>query len=229
MRQLASASALLLALCAAAAAFAAGAPSFDCAKARTAVEKAICADGALAEQDASIARNFSRARKAFDAATAKALAADQRWFVQVRDEAYASPPGSDTPQKELADRLKYRDAFLASLVLKRRQGFEGEWENLAGGFSVRKQPDGRLSFDGSAAHPENGRWVCDVRGVGAVKGDALVIEPPDADGWTLTLVRKGSRMMLTENPPAGTGGAAGPPYCGLNGALGGAYFPVSRP
>lgn len=211
------------------AAWAAGRPSFDCAKARSPVEKAICADGALADQDASIGNRFGKARKSFDAATAKALTEDQRWFVQVRDEAYASPPGDGTPQKELADRLKYRDDFLASLVFKWRQGFEGDWENLAGGISIRKQPDGSLSFDGSAAHPENGRWVCDVRGVGAVKGGALVVETIDAEGWTLTLVRKGAGLALAERAPAGAEDAAGRPYCGLNGALGGVYFPVSRP
>ena len=53
------------------AAWAAGRPSFDCAKARSPVEKAICADGALADQDASIGNRFGKARKSFDAATAK--------------------------------------------------------------------------------------------------------------------------------------------------------------
>lgn len=228
MKRLACASVLLSVFCSAAT-WASGKPSFECARARTAVEKAICADGGLAEQDASIAKHFSKARMTFDPATGKALTEDQRWFVQVRDEAYASPPGSDSPQKELADRLKYRDAFLMSLVLKRRQGFEGDWENLAGGISIKRQPDGRLSFDGSAAHPENGRWVCDVRGVGAVKNNTLFVETVDAEGWTLKLSRKGYGLVLSETPPAGAADAAGRPYCGLNGALGGVYYPVSRP
>ncbi len=228
MKRLACAAVLITVICSPAA-WASGKPSFDCAKARTATEKAICADGGLAEQDASIAKHFSRARMTFDPATGKALTEDQRWFVQVRDEAFATPPGNDTPQRELADRLKYRDAFLMSLVLKRRQGFEGDWENLAGGISIKRQPDGRLSFDGSAAHPENGRWVCDVRGVGAVKNNAMVVETEDAEGWTLTLARKGYGLVLSESPPAGAAAATGRPYCGLNGALGGVYYPVSRP
>jgi len=228
MNRLATGMMLCVVLCSPAA-WAASKPSFDCAKARTAVEKAICADGGLAEQDASIARHFSKARMTFDPATGKALTEDQRWFVKVRDEAYASPPGGDAPQKELADRLKYRDAFMTSLVLKRRQGFEGDWENLAGGISIKRQPDGSLAFDGSAAHPENGRWVCDVRGVGAVKNNALVVETVDAEGWSLTLSRKGYGLVLAEIPPAGAADAAGRPYCGLNGALGGVYYPVSRP
>jgi uncharacterized protein YecT (DUF1311 family) len=228
MKRLACAVVLISVICSPAA-WASGKPSFDCAKARTAVEKAICADGGLAEQDASIAKHFGKARMTFDPATGKALTEDQRWFVQVRDEAFASPPGNETPQRELADRLKYRDAFLMSLVLKRRQGFEGDWENLAGGISIKREPDGRLSFDGSAAHPENGRWVCDVRGLGDVKNNAMVVETVDADGWTLTLSRKGYGLVLSESPPAGTAEATGRPYCGLNGALGGVYYPVSRP
>ncbi len=222
----AGACALLIAFCVPAA-WAADKPSFDCAKARTAVEKAICADGALAAQDASIASRYSKARKAFDPAAAQALAQDQRYFVQVRDEAYASPSGSDTPQQELADRMKYRDAFLASLSAKRRQGFEGDWENLAGGFSIKKLADGRLAFDGSAAQPLNGRWLCAVEGVGTVKGNTLVVETTDAEGWRLTLVRKGAGVELAEASP--TGAPAGRPYCGLNGALQGVYFPVARP
>ncbi|KRC84585.1 hypothetical protein D3C85_367070 [compost metagenome] len=228
MRPITFASALLFALCGSAA-LAAGKPSFDCARARTNVEKAICADGALAAQDASIAKNFGKARKAFDAATAKALTQDQRYFVQVRDDAYAAASDGGTPGKELADRLKYRDAFLASLALKPRQGFEGVWENLAGGFSVKKQADGSLVFDGSAAHPQNGRWVCDVQGIGTVKGDTLVVQTSDAEGWILTLVRKGAGVELSESPPSGAANSAGRPYCGLNGGLVGAYFPVAKP
>jgi len=228
VNRLAAGFALSIMLCSSAA-WATGKPSFDCARARTAVEKAICADSGLAEQDASIAKHFGKARMTFDPATGKALTEDQRWFVKVRDEAYASPPGNDPPQKELAERLKYRDAFLSSLVLKRRQGFEGDWENLAGGISIKRQPDGSLAFDGSAAHPENGRWVCDVRGAGAVKNNAVVIETVDAEGWTLTLSRKGYGLVLSENPPAEAADAASRPYCGLNGALGGVYYPVSRP
>ncbi|EHK68203.1 lysozyme inhibitor LprI family protein [Achromobacter arsenitoxydans] len=226
MKCLARASVLLIALCAQTA-WAANKPSFDCAKARSAVEKAICADGALAAQDASIASHYSKARKSFDAAAAQALAQDQRYFLQVRDEGYASPSGGDTPQKELADRMKYRDAFLASLTAKRRPGFEGEWENLAGGFSVKKLADGRLAFDGSAAHPLNGRWLCAVEGIGTVKGNTLVVETTDADGWTLTLVRKGAGVELAESSP--TGAPASRPYCGMNGGMQGVYFPVIRP
>ena len=157
MKRHACLSALLFSL-AATSAWAAPKPSFDCAKARTSVEKAICADDGLAAQDASVGKNYNRARKSFDPEAAKALTQDQRYFVQVRDDSYAEPFGSGTPAEELANRLKYRDAFLASLSLKKRAGFEGDWENLAGGFSVKKQADGSLLVDGSAAHPQNGRW-----------------------------------------------------------------------
>lgn len=228
MKRHACLSALLFSL-AATSAWAAPKPSFDCAKARTSVEKAICADDGLAAQDASVGKNYNRARKSFDPEAAKALTQDQRYFVQVRDDSYAEPFGSGTPAEELANRLKYRDAFLASLSLKKRAGFEGDWENLAGGFSVKKQADGSLLFDGSAAHPQNGRWLCDISGIGRVQGKALVVEPADAEGWTLTLVRKGAGVELTESPPGGGKLGLGPPYCGLNGALSGVYFPVAKP
>ncbi|HBL65791.1 MAG TPA: hypothetical protein DDZ58_07635, partial [Achromobacter sp.] len=67
---------------------------------------------------------------------------DQRYFVGVRNEDYAEPGSAAERVESLSDRLKYRDAFLASLVLTPRQGFEGSWDNLAGGITIVRQADG---------------------------------------------------------------------------------------
>ncbi|AYD66021.1 hypothetical protein DVB37_20410 [Achromobacter sp. B7] len=219
----------VVALAMAAPAGAAPQPSFDCAKATADVDRAICASDALATQDASIARRFAEAKKAFDADTARALTQDQRYFVGVRNEDYAVPGSAAERVESLSDRLKYRDAFLASLVLTPRQGFEGSWDNLAGGITIVRQADGKLMVEAQAAQPQNARWLCDASGVATVKGDTLVVEADDPGGWTLTLSRKGAALVVVDTPPAKDKAAGGPPYCGMNGALGGVYFPVRQP
>ena len=212
---------------------AAPAPSFDCARASSGAEQAICASDALAAQDASIASHFDEAKKAFDAAAVKALTQDQRDFVLMRgheyDELNVKDPEARTAR--LSSRLQQRDAFLASLVLTPRKGFEGTWNNLTGGFTVTRRPDGRLWFDGKTTHPRDGRWLCQVSGEAKRKGDALVITPADEDGsgWTLTLTRLGAAVNVAERPPAKRVAGYWAPYCGMNGTLGGVFFPVRQP
>ncbi|ESZ36167.1 lysozyme inhibitor LprI family protein [Mesorhizobium sp. L2C067A000] len=54
-----------------------GKPSFDCAKAASVAEKAICADPTLAQADADVAKNYAALLKRLDAHAGKALRDDQ--------------------------------------------------------------------------------------------------------------------------------------------------------
>lgn len=210
---------------------AATAPSFDCARASSGAEKAICASDALAAQDASVARHFAQAKQAFDAAAVKALTQDQRDFLFMRSHEYDEVNDAAARTARLSSRLTQRDAFLASLLLTPRQGYEGVWKNLTGGFTVTRRPNGRLWFEGKTAHPRDGRWICQVSGEAKRKGDALVITPADEDGsgWTLTLTRLGAAVNVAERPPAKRVAGYWAPYCGMNGTLGGVFFPVRQP
>lgn len=199
-------------------------PSFDCAKARTGAEKAICANPQLAALDVSIARRYSEARKSLDATTAEALLQDQRYFTKVRDDAFEKPFDKDKPIEELASRLKYRDAFLASLDLAERKGFTGRWRNLSGEITLWKKPDGAILYEGSAAQPHNGSWSCNVEADGKAKGDRLQVKSVDTKGWVLNVQRQGDGLVVKEQPPGA--GASGPPYCGKNGTLAGTFFPI---
>lgn len=62
-------------------------PSFDCARAATRVEKAICDDGMLASLDRLVARALRFAQDA-DPAGAEALRAEQRRWLEARDAAF---------------------------------------------------------------------------------------------------------------------------------------------
>lgn len=199
-------------------------PSFDCAKARTGAEKAICASPQLAALDASIAKRYDEARKSLDAATAEALLGDQRYFAKVRDDAFEKAFDKDKPIEELATRLKHRDAFLASLDLAERKGFTGRWRNLSGEITLWKKPDGDILYEGSADQPHTGSWSCNVEASGKANGEHLRVKSVDTKGWVLNLKRQGYALVIEEQPPGA--GASGPPYCGANGTLAGTFFPI---
>lgn len=61
-------------------------PSFDCAKAASAAEKAICADPALAQADADVAKTYAAVLKTLDPHAGKALRDDQSDFIAYRDQ-----------------------------------------------------------------------------------------------------------------------------------------------
>lgn len=199
-------------------------PSFDCAQARKDVEKAICANPQLAALDASIAKRYNEARKALDANTAEALLRDQRGFSKVRDDAFEKPFEKDKPIEELATRLKYRDAFLASLDLAERKGFSGRWRNLSGEITLWKKPDGNILYEGSTEQPRTARWSCNVEADGKVEGERLRVKSVDTKGWVLDLQRQGAALVVQEQSPGA--GSSTPPYCGANGSLGGTFFPI---
>ncbi|MBK9340861.1 MAG: DUF1311 domain-containing protein [Rhodoferax sp.] len=69
------------------------APSFDCAKARTTAERAICASADVSQLDSEIADAYKTAltRLRADANAVEALKADQRIFMRYRDDSSATP------------------------------------------------------------------------------------------------------------------------------------------
>lgn len=81
-----------------------GKPSFDCAKARAPVEKAICADPALADLDREIATVFARRVRDADADGAAALRRTQQQFLAARASSFGRP-GYDL-RAEMAARLR---------------------------------------------------------------------------------------------------------------------------
>ena len=83
----------------------AGKPSFDCRKARRPVEKAICADPALADLDREIvASTFRTVREAQESRQARELQRDQDQFIARRNAEFGKP-GYDL-QKAMRERLR---------------------------------------------------------------------------------------------------------------------------
>lgn len=206
---------------------AAAAPSFDCAKASTPVEKSICGNSRLADQDAAIAQQFKAVRGELDAEAAKALVSDQKYFLSVRDKAYAEPYVQSTPFEALTDTMRYRLAFLKAINPKPAAGFVGKWRNIEGEIEITQNSRGELLVSANSAQPYNGRWVCDLSGVATVSGDALSVTYRDGEPWVLTLTRRGAVLVARETPPVGgKNDGFGPPFCGMNGSFYGDWFAV---
>lgn len=203
------------------------APSFNCAKASTPVEKSLCANSILGNEDAAVAQQFKVVRDKLDADAAKALVKDQRYFLSVRDESYAEPYTTSTPYEALLTGMRSRLAFLKAINPQPAPGFVGKWKNLTGEIEITQGADGQLKVEANAARPYTGQWVCDLSGKGVVSGDSLNVTYQDGLPWVLSLTRRGAVLVANEIPAPGDKDVGfGPPFCGMNGSLRGEWFAV---
>lgn len=90
-------------------------PSFNCKRAVTEAELAICASTTLAAQDRAIASLYNRVRAATPQARRAALRADQQQFLRARDNCYG-PEGNgiDCLEGSLAERVRELNRWLRS-------------------------------------------------------------------------------------------------------------------
>lgn len=203
------------------------APSFNCAKASTPVEKSLCGNSILGNLDGEIAKQYKEVRGKLDAEAAKALKRDQSYFLSVRDQGYAEPFVNTTPYAMIQTAMKSRLAFLKSINPQPAAGFAGKWRNVEGEIEVKQAADGSYTVEANSAQPYNGRWVCDISGKAEVSGDSLNLTYKDGPPWVLSLKRRGPVMEVNEIIPQGVANEGfGPPFCGMNGSLKGDWFNV---
>lgn len=198
-------------------------PSFDCAKARTPVERGLCADPAAARTDSAIAHLYARLLPRFSAEAAQGLREDQRWFVGVRDAAYERAEPGERAQV-LREQLDGRLKDLQRIREFPAKGLAGDWTNFAGGLEIRRDAGGAYRVRGNAAHPLDGRWVCDAE-VSGQGSDERAIARADGDdsGSALELSRIGNALRVRELDAKGQPHPASE-FCGHNGSLDGWYF-----
>lgn len=222
---------LLLPLLALPAAAAAGKarPSFDCGKAATPAEKAICADPAAADADRAIARSFADALAGADPAVAKALREDQRYFLDVRDGLAADEVSRNAAERreDLRLTLQQRAKMLAHLDLRSGSDYAGTWRNTEGAIVVTRLKDGTYSVSANTAQPYDGRWVCGVDADGSVADGQLQATPEGETHWMLTADRHGPMISVKETTTGDDSTLH--QFCGLNGSLDGDYFHVNEP
>lgn len=196
-------------------------PSFNCARASTPSEHAICADPRLGRLDRQLADRYVAVRGAMTPALREALTRDQRRFLGARDEWQEnSTRGGFRDFDGLAARMDGRIAFLDQLRTRPTTHLQGLWRNAAGAVEIRTLEKGQVSVEINAAHPVNARWLCNVSGRGQV-GDRTITIDGD-DGWRVRLSLDRGALKVEELSPGGQGGSR--PYCGANGYVEGAYF-----
>jgi uncharacterized protein YecT (DUF1311 family) len=214
------AAAVIAALAAAGPGLAAERPSFQCAKAATATEKAICANDRLARLDRAIAAAYRRLNAELSPEH-EAFGKEQSEFLKNRDAC-----GADTSC--LASRMEGRRAALALEPAKDdpRGAFVGRFRDPIGLMIVRRRFDGAFELTGSKADP-GARWMCDISGriQKVERGVATVEAGEEGDSHPVFLTMKGDTLVVAEDPDRRLAGYT----CGANGSIEGEYRRVPGP
>lgn len=199
-------------------------PSFDCRRASTPTEHAICADPALGRMDRQMAERYGALRRALPPMAREALTRDQRRFIGARDEWQEnSTRGGFRDFGDLGERMRGRIQLLGMMRTRPERRLAGGWSNAAGTVQLTPAGDGTVRVDFSAAHPVNARWLCEVAGQAKPVNGVLTID--GTEGWEIRIRLRDGYLQVEEiEPRSGEGGVR--PYCGANGYLEGAYFGV---
>jgi hypothetical protein len=207
---------------------AASGPSFDCKRARTEAETAICRDAGLAALDRDVAAAHRQAldRVRPDRALQAALRRDQVMFDLGREGALGYPGGG------LAPYLQSRRAWLDAVAAP-RASLEGVWISGAGSLTVERRDGGLFGVVAKGDDPVRGSYTCEFSGIGRLKAGAIEAswdtkdgaEEDGAEGWTLRLRRNGGLLRIEQRRNGSEATAA--PFCGVHGSLEGTYLPAS--
>lgn len=216
--------ALTLLLLPASAAAADDGPSFDCGKAASRVEKAICADRILAGYDRDLAAIYGALRAALDDQGKAALKSGQRaWLTGERNACEASKATADLTAEEarifcLRAAYEGRLVRLAELLEQALDGaapgagWSGDYGyddgNSAGDLRLLRLPEGFafqiLTVSGPTAH------LCDIAGVEMEEGpDLLFWRDPDAGQCSITFARGEAGIAVTSTACQDLCGARG--------------------
>ncbi|WP_029087370.1 lysozyme inhibitor LprI family protein [Brevundimonas aveniformis] len=200
-------------------------PSFDCARATSASERAICADPILSALDRDMAAAYAAAWARISPAARRALRSDQQAFLRVREnvEALDGQPAMDGVAN-LGDQMAVRSSFLNQIRRPSRGDLIGVWGNVSGGVSIRQVEGGRLIAEITTANPVNGSWICQVEIAGRVTGGRLTGRPASDPAVTISIIRRDGFIEVSET--ASGESAITPGYCGHNGYVAGTYLPV---
>lgn len=198
------------------------APSFDCAKASSKAERAICANPEAAALDSAIADAYRLAvsRMGEDAQALARLRKDQQAFVSARDRFI------DNQNLVLTDYMGRRRDFLLALDPTPRAGLEGNWRSFWGETRIARNAQGGWQITHWMSEPVVHRWTCgDPMESSAAKpvGEALVTGSQEAG---LRFEKRGLVLHLTTLSEPGVEPATS---CGHLGPETNVMFPVMSP
>jgi len=186
-------------------------PSFDCKKASSPSEKAICASPALSHLDFQFSQTWRKMLEAFDLDDGQTtqIRLDQRAWLARRNEC---SDDANCIAKLYRDRLSALDGSDPA------HRFSGRYEEKTlGGLTLYPIGPGYLVVI-QTAHPDDARWVCQLNGKAKLDGDDLEITVGDSvfhahlrDAATLIVPNDKSTQDAAQK------------YCGLNGTFAGSY------
>lgn len=199
---------------------AAGGPKagFDCAKASSDLEKAICADPLTAEGDHAMSVAFKAllARPAPPDFIA-ALRADQRDFLAIRQQAWEVKGNRQMAVERLRDGTDLRAEFLNWINPEPPAGLVGNWANAWGIIRISQAADGSLQMESNVVDQVAGTWICGFNGPLNTTADDQAIGHTVAGD--LVVRRQGALLEVPEPFCDETGPA-------INGSMQGRYFRV---
>ncbi|MGL4636825.1 MAG: hypothetical protein ACRCWF_12655 [Beijerinckiaceae bacterium] len=192
--------------------------SFDCAKAKEDIEKAICKSAVLSRHDRDIAAAYADARKRLDPVAQAALKDDQELFLVGREIAMIERGGN------LADFMKTRLELLRSLEAgptgMGAAAFIGEWKNENGSILFVAGKNGEVTMKVSSAAMVTAKWVCEFEKSVLVRAGTISFKEEKV---RIDIVRAGSALKVSETSPPDDHQK---PYCGHSGGIEGHYFKV---
>ncbi len=199
-------------------------PSFECRKAATKSEIAICANHELARLDREIAAAYRQLRRELrgqlEEGAGNPLAKEQAAFISQRESCMMD-------EACLAKEMEDRRAALALEPASKdpREAFVGRYTNRYGWLLVRRTLAGHYEIMGATADPA-ARWTCDLSASisAAENGVARADAGEENDARPLRLARRGEMLRVTEDAERRLAGHT----CGANGFVEGDYKRVRR-
>jgi uncharacterized protein len=189
-------------------------PSFDCQKASSPSEKAICSSSALSRLDLRLGRMWRKMLEDFDLDSGQTVQvkSDQRAWLVRRNECKQD---ASCLGKLYQDRLSVLDGSDPA------HRFSGQYEVKSFG-ALRLYPIGPgYLVVIQTAHPDDARWVCQLNGEAKPDGDDLEITV--GDSVFHAHLRDAATLVIPNDES--TRDAAGS-YCGFNGIFAESYHRV---
>jgi uncharacterized protein len=188
-------------------------PSFDCRKAATVPEKAICANAELSRLDVQLSRTWKTLLNAFsDSGQRTRMKVDERAWIARREKC-----GDDS---NCIAKL-YRDQISALTGADPDHRFSGVYEVKDTGSFALYPIGNRYLVSIQTADPSDGRWTCELSGEAESSGDDLKIS---VEGSVFQARLRDRETLIVGN--TGSVSAVALQFCGLNGTFAFSYLRV---
>ena len=200
-------------------------PTFDCTKAASMAEKAICADPRLAKLDIRVSHSYRTALKHLDAIGRNALKDDQQHFIERRNEdTEADDVVTDEDRFKIVSKLLAERAdFLDTIAPAPPGTIVGNWEGPSGHVTITRIDGGRLHVDLENYYPYNAHGTC---GLDETVPMAESLHIPDTGpdekptGMIINILRNGAVVIVNTSGDATEQSV----NCGIGSAFQGTFF-----